>query len=182
MGAAASIPIEYQYLSNENKEELKKEYEVMMSSKDGEDDQEVINSLIKKHAEALPSYNGGWMAYVTQLQSACPGTAEIMITDLKGSILAANCLVRWPADITSLISVLSGATETTSISLTEQKWITLSNAYMDGILLLVYSTTGICVWKLNTIFLIVQHTDQIKLERIVTTTGRIVDYLKNNGC
>ena len=31
MGAAASVPDEYQYLSNENKFELKKEYEVMMS-------------------------------------------------------------------------------------------------------------------------------------------------------
>ena len=67
MGAAASIPIEYQYLSNENKEELKKEYEIMMSGKDGDDDQAVINSLIKKHAEALPSYNEGWITNFSQL-------------------------------------------------------------------------------------------------------------------
>ena len=181
MGAAASIPYEYQYLSNENKSELKLEYEIMMSGKDGKDEQTVINSLIQKNAEPLPSYNEGWMAYVTQLQSACPGIAKIIITDLEGSILAANCLIRWPADITSLISAVSDSTEKISLSLTEKKWFTLSNVYIDGILLLVHGTTGICVWKLNSVILIAQHTDRIKLERIVATTGRIVDYLRNNG-
>ena len=93
MGAAASVvPDEYQYLSDENKSEMKKEYEIMMSDKNGGDDQAVINALIQKHSRVLENkktdevYNESWMAYVTYIHSASLGIAEIIITDLHGSI------------------------------------------------------------------------------------------------
>ena len=188
MGAAASVvPDEYQYLSDENKSEMKKEYEIMMSDKNGGDDQAVINALIQKHKRVLEKkpdevYNESWMAYVTYIHSASLGIAEIIITDLHGSILAAHSLERSPVDIISLISMVSNEIKMISISLQDKKWFSLTNLYIDGILLLVNGTIGICIWKLNTICVIVQHNQSIKLECIVATTGKIVDYLKRNGC
>jgi hypothetical protein len=183
MGAGASVPNEYENLSNDKKDELKKEYDDMMIDMGEATEQDVINALILKHSAATASdttstaYDEGWMGHAKNIQAACCSCPNVTLTGIDGTVIA-SCTTPLN-DISKLISLTGTKTET-YISIRNEKWFIL-NDYFDNILLLKKGGCSICIWKLNTICIIIELNSTTKVELGVSILLRYANYLSSSG-